>query len=218
VCNNRPIRQDYLDGLVWDQVVKLLENPDLVRIEIQRRIEEIQSSNPTRKRKEVLIKQTSRIRNSIEKLLDAYQEGLLRLDELRNRLPQLRKKQEAAKSELLSLEAAAVDQETFLRLADNMEEFLDRLRTAADILQITERQKVLRLVVKEILVYQDTVKIKHSIPVTGKRPSGTSDRAIESPFGTLKTPSYLLRSGSHQSSSGESVHEPVFEILADQRV
>lgn len=203
VCHNRPIRQDYLDDLVWRQVVKLLEDPDLVRTEIQRRIEEIQNSNPTRKRKEVLTKQTNRIRNSIEKLLDAYQEGLLRLEELRNRLPQLRKKEKAARSELLSLEAAAVDQETFLRLADNMENFLGRLRTAADTLNITERQKVLRLVVKEILVYQDTVKIRHSIPVTGQQPSGSSGRPTESPSGTPKAPSYLLRSGSPVTVIGQ---------------
>jgi site-specific DNA recombinase len=198
VCNNRPIRQDYLDDLVWRQVIKLLEDPDLVRTEIQRRIEEIQNSNPTRKRKEVLIRQASRVRNSVEKLLDAYQEGLLRLEELRNRLPQLREKEEAVRSELLSLEAAAIDQETFLRLANNIEDFLDRLRTTADTLNITERQKVLRLVVKEILVYQDTVKITHSIPVTRQQPSGSSGRRTESPSGTPKTPSCLLRSGSHR--------------------
>jgi site-specific DNA recombinase len=198
VCNNRPIRQDYLDDLVWRQVIKLLEDPDLVRTEIQRRIEEIQNSNPTRKRKEVLIRQASRVRNSVEKLLDAYQEGLLRLEELRNRLPQLREKEEAVRSELLSLEAAAIDQETFLRLANNIEDFLDRLRTTADTLNITERQKVLRLVVKEILVYQDTVKITHSIPVTRQQPSGSSGRRTESPSGTPKTPSCLLRSGSQR--------------------
>jgi len=202
VCHNRPIRQDYLDDLVWRQVVKLIEDPDLVRTEIQRRIEEIQNSNPTRKRKEVLTKQTNRIRNSIEKLLDAYQEGLLRLEELRNRLPQLRKKEEAARSELLSLEAAAVDQETFLRLADNIEDFLGRLRTAADTLNITERQKVLRLVVKEILVYQDTIKIRHSIPITEQKPSGSSGRPTDRPSGAQQAPSYLLRSGSPWGSPG----------------
>ena len=42
---NRPIRQDYLDKLVWDHVVRLLENPELIRGEIQRRIRQIQNTN-----------------------------------------------------------------------------------------------------------------------------------------------------------------------------
>ncbi|MBU4263365.1 MAG: zinc ribbon domain-containing protein [Proteobacteria bacterium] len=53
VCQSKPIRQDYLDGIIWQQVVELLEDPTLIRQEIQRRLQEIQDSNPTKKRKEV---------------------------------------------------------------------------------------------------------------------------------------------------------------------
>ena len=45
----------------------------------------------------------------MEKLLDAYQEGLLELNELRNRLPSLRKASEALQAELRSLEAISPD-------------------------------------------------------------------------------------------------------------
>jgi len=198
VCQNRPIRQDYLDKVIWKQVIKLLEDPELIHQEIQRRIKEIQDSNPTRKRKEVLDKEITRHQKGIEKLLDAYQEGLLELDELRSRLPELRKRGEALQSELRNLEAAAADQQMFLRLADNIKNFLERLRSTVDTLDVTERQKILRLVVKEILVYKDTIKIKHCIPITGAtRPS--------EPCTNEKLPSYLLRSGSHQSSFGKSV-------------
>ena len=31
VCNSKPIRQDYLDKMIWDQVIKLLKNPGLIR-------------------------------------------------------------------------------------------------------------------------------------------------------------------------------------------
>jgi hypothetical protein len=65
----------------------------------------------------------------LEKLLDAYQEGLLELDELRSRLPNLRKRSESLQSELRSLEATTGDRQTLLRLADNIGNFLERLRT-----------------------------------------------------------------------------------------
>ena len=56
-----------------------------------------------------------------------------------------------------------------------------------------ERQKVLRLLVKEILVNHDTITTKHSIPVTGRGtpPPGTS--------GGTDTPGYLMRSGRHDA-------------------
>ena len=58
---------------------------------------------------------------------------------------------------------------------------------------MTERQKVLRLVVKEVLVYPKTIKIKHSIPISKPHtPPG--------PSGAPELPSYLLRSCSHNPS------------------
>lgn len=189
VCQNRPIRQDYLDGIIWEQVIRLLEAPELIRQEIQRRLQEIQDSNPTKKRKQVLEKEIIRQQKSVEKLLDAYQEGLLELDELRGRLPNLRKRGEALKSELRSLESANADRETFLRLADKIESFLERLRCNSGTLDMIDRQRILRLVVKEILIYKETIKIKHSIPIGGATaPFGIS--------GIEDTPNYLLRSGS----------------------
>jgi site-specific DNA recombinase len=201
VCQNKPIRQDYLDGIIWQQVVELLEDPELIRQEIQGILQKIQDSNPTKKRKEVLEKEIARQQKSIEKLLDAYQEGLLELEELRRRLPHLRKRSEALRSELRSLEAANIDRETFLRLADKIENFLDRLRCNSDTLEVADRQKILRLVVKEILVYKETIKIRHSIPICG---ATTTSRGS----GQEGAPSYLLRSRSHQSA----VSEPVFTL------
>jgi len=190
VCQNRPIRQDYLDDVVWKHVLQLLENPQLIRAEIRRRIKQIQDSSPTKRRKEAIEKEIIRVDKSIEKLLDAYQEGLIRLEELRKRMPGLRRRQGTLNSELNSLEAATANQEGFLRLAENLEDFLTRMRETADSMNLTDRQKILRLLVKEILVDLETIKIKHSIPVTG--PSSGSG-----PLERPETPSYLLRSWSH---------------------
>ena len=191
VCHNRPVRQDYLDEIVWKEVLRLLEDPELIRNEIERRLKEIQQSNPTKRKKDVLSKEIVRIRKAIEKLLDAYQEDLLQLDELRQRMPELRKREKALHAELQSLEAAAVDQRTFLRLAGTMESFLARLRRTAETLDVQERQKVLRLVVKEVLVDRETIRIKHSIPVT----EGNGPQSKLSPASSA--PGYLLRSWSH---------------------
>jgi site-specific DNA recombinase len=193
ICQSKPIRQDYLDGIVWQQVVELLEDPALIRQEIQRRLQKIQESNPTKKRKEIIDREITRHQKGIEKLLDAYQEGLLELDELRSRMPNLRKRSEALQAELRSLETITADQQTFLRLAENIEGFLQRLRSNAGTLDVIERQKILRLVVKEIQIHKEAIKIRHSIPVTRiVAPSGPSERDNAS--------SYLLCSGRHDAT------------------
>ena len=198
VCNSRPIRQDYLDAVVWEQVIKLLEDPEIVRSEIRRRIKEMHNASPIKKRKETLEKEIIRVNKSIEKLLDAYQEDLLQLDELRSRMPVLRKREAALKSELNSIDSAASDQHAILRVADNIDNFLFQLRKTADTMEVLERQKVLRLVVKEVLIDDETINIKHSVPFAL---SSKTDLSLES----AKIPSYLLCSGRHHAPLGRSL-------------
>jgi site-specific DNA recombinase len=168
ICHSKPIRQDYLDDLVWQHLIQLLENPDLIRTEIERRVEEVRDSNPTKVRKETLLRQMKRTQKGIDRLLDAYQESLLPLEELRKRIPELRKREAALKSELQTLETRAMDQEKYRELARSLEEFLSRLRQSAKNLDVITKQKILRLLVKEIFVDpDDTLTIKHSIPIPG---------------------------------------------------
>jgi len=203
VCDSRPVRQDHLDAVVWQQVIRLLEEPELIQREIERRIQAIRESDPSRRRESALRKEQVRLHNRIERLLDAYQEELLSLEALRQRMPQLRQRLQTVQCELQSLEARAVDQQTHLRLAETVDTFLSRLRATANTLNVIERQKILRLVVKQILVDRDDIIIRHSIPVTNSDcpPPGSSE-------GT-KLPGYLLRSGRHITAAGEFVHTPV---------
>jgi len=190
VCDNRPIRQDHLDEVVWREIIRLLEDPTLIRTEIDHRLAALRESSPNKRRKSILVKEHKRLQKQIERLLNAYQESLLSLEELRRRMPALHKREQTIQSELQNLATAAVDQHTYLRVADTIEEFFSRLRENADALDVTDRQKILRLLVKEILVGQDTITINHSIPVANiELSSGTS--------GGAKLPGYLLRSGSH---------------------
>lgn len=48
VCSQRSVRQDYMDDLVWKEVMKLLKNPQLIKSEIDKRIKEAQELSPTR--------------------------------------------------------------------------------------------------------------------------------------------------------------------------
>jgi site-specific DNA recombinase len=49
VCASRPVRADQLDALVWEQVRRLLEDPALVRSEIDRRLQALRTEHPATK-------------------------------------------------------------------------------------------------------------------------------------------------------------------------
>ena len=202
VCGNRPVRQDLLDEVVWREVTRLLENPNLIDGELERRLTAAREAAPTKRREEALRRDFARLRKSMDRLMTAYQEDLLSLDELRCRMPELRQREKAINAELQSIAAQAQNRAAHLRLAETLSAFLKRLRSAADSLDIHERQRIVRLLVKEVLVGDDTIVIRHSIPVTATPP-----RNEEPPDPSEKSPpsdeGYLLRSGRHLTAARE---------------
>ncbi len=196
VCDNRPVRQDLLDEVVWKEIVRLLEDPRLIQDELDRRLRAARQADPAKRREEMLRRDLARCRKSIERLLTAYQEGLLSLDELRGRMPDLRGREQANQAELQAIVDHSTEREVWLRLAETVTGFLSRLRSSAETLDIAERQRLLRLVVKEILVDDDKIVIRHSIPLPSNPPSGPPHETAERTTVPSPEQSYLLRSGS----------------------
>ena len=204
VCNNRPVRQDLLDQVVWSEMISLLENPRLIDGELDRRLEAAQRAAPTKRRQEALQRELTRVRKSMERLMTAYQEDLLSIDGLRSRMPELRQREQAMHAEMQSIATQAQDRAAYLRLAETLSAFLGRLRSSAETLDVLERQRLVRLLVKEILVGDDTIVIRHSIPVTTNPPRDEEPpKSIKS--GASKSECYLLRSGRDLSASCEPV-------------
>ncbi len=186
ICSNRPIRQDYLEELVWQQITRLLEEPTLIREEIDRRYKDALHSSSTQKRKDVVNRELKRVKNGIKKLLDAYQEDIIPIDELRTRIPELRKREASLNKEIEHFKIRELDRTRFLELEVKIDDFLKSLRSSAKKMDVLERQKVIRLIVKEILVGKDKITIKHSIPVS----DGLKDKS-----------SYLLGTRAPKSST-----------------
>ena len=173
VCQNRPVRQDDLDELVWREVLRLVQDPALLKSEINRRIQEAKKADPVRQREQYLNREQSRVQNKIDRLLTAYQEELITLEQLRQRMPELRKQEQAVRSELESLHMAAHDQARYLRVVDSLVDFRARLQGNAERLDFDGRRKIIRLLAKEILVGRDTITIRHSIPPANSPPKPT---------------------------------------------
>jgi len=187
-------------------MIRLRDDPALVQAEIERRREAARHANPRRQREEELRREQARLEKSMERLINAYQEGLVMLAQLRQRMPDLRRQVPAVESELHSLAMAAVDEARYLQVAETLATFRGRLRARAETLDVRERQQILRLLVKEILVGSETITIRHSIPIP---PPGSGSSGTPPPssgmIGTQSKTGYLLRSGSPLTAAGKRV-------------
>src|SRR5580692_9668956 len=194
VCDNRRlVRQDLLDQVVWAEVIRLLEDPTLIQQELDRRLAAARSSDPTKKHEQNLQRELIHVGKGIERLLNAYQEGLLSIEQLRERMPGLRQREQMLRTELRAIADQVNDRAAFLRLAETLTAFLTRLRSTAETLNVAERQRIVRLLVKDVLVGDNDITIRHSIPIpSGSPPNGGTHSAGD--------PNYLLCTGSHDSA------------------
>jgi site-specific DNA recombinase len=193
VCTNQPVRADYLDTLVWDHIIALLADPRLIRTEIDKRLDRARTCDPATRQRGRLETALAKATTSITRMIEAFQEQLISLDELRSRMPDLRARESNLRSQLDALDSQLADRDAYLKLADDLEGFLTQLRGNAASAEVPERQHLLRLLVKDVLIGPEKITIRHRIPVR-ERAANNQDQDQNTTEGD-SCPSYPLRWG-----------------------
>jgi site-specific DNA recombinase len=194
VCANKPVRADYLDTVVWDHIIGMIADPHLIRTEIDKRLERARTSDPATRQRGRLELALAKATTAITRMIEAFQEQLVTLDELRSRMPDLRARESNLRGQLAALDASIADRDAYLKLADDLKGFLAQLRDNAESAEVPERQRVLRLLVKDVLIGPEKITIRHRIPV---RERATDDGQLQDQDATEgdSRPSYPLRWG-----------------------
>ena len=169
VCGCKPLRVDMLDDLVWSHLMELLRTPKLVEDEIARRKRASREGRLAMRSRKALQEEIQRLETQINRLLDAYQEELLTLAELRQRTTPLNRRMATTRTDLAKAEAAVVDKGRLDLIARDVNSFLECLQVHQERLTFEEKQQIVRLLIKEVVVSGDLVQVNHSIPIPKKK-------------------------------------------------
>jgi len=194
VCANKPVRADYLDQVVWDHITALLADPTLIRAEIDRRLDTARDSDPVTAQRKRLEAGLAKASAAVTRMIQAFQEQLITIDELRARMPDLRGRETSLRAQIDALDTQLADRAIYLKLADDLEGFLAHLHQTAQVSAVPERQRVLRLLVRDVLVGPEKITIRHRIPVREHTPASGRDHPDPDTEGD-NTPSCPLRWG-----------------------
>ena len=170
VCGSKPVRADYLDTVVWDHITGLLADPALIRAEIGKRLEQARTSDPvTRQRKHIELA-LAKAATSITAMIEAYSEQLITIDELRARMPHLRAREDqpaqpARRPRRPGRRPRRLPQAR--RRPRRLPRPAARQRRHR---QHEDRQRVLRLLVKDVLIGPEKITIRHRIPAREPAP------------------------------------------------
>ena len=171
-CPERNIRADELDTYVWAQVRQVLLDPRQL-IAGERAV--IAGTPPDEN--ELVTAQLKRLDSALDnnerertRLLDAYQAGLIDLDELTRRTAALTARRDQLAQEKTTLTNRSAELATENRLRRRLAGFAEQVAASLDDLDIDGRRRLLRLVVEKIRVTGWRVEIHLKIPLPDDPP------------------------------------------------
>jgi site-specific DNA recombinase len=169
VCENKQVRTDKLDEAVWQDACELLRHPKLLRKEYERRLgAPIESDSLA-----VLKKQLASSHRTVERLIDAYTDGVLERDEFDPRLKRARERVEKHQRQLDAHEHESREQATLreaLACLDDFTSSIDKNLESADWLL---RREILRTLIDRVEIEEQQLRIVYRInfPLFAKKAS-----------------------------------------------
>ena len=163
LCRNRSLRSDKLEQAVWRQVEMVLDDPQRVAAEHERRAAAAQDGK-TREDMAALDRQRERLRRGIDRLIDGYAEEVIDADEFRPRLAGLKQRLARLDAEREAAAAAHDADRSLQLLIGRLGEFAGRVRAGLDGLDWQGRREVIRALVRRIEVDHDKVEVVFRIP------------------------------------------------------
>jgi site-specific DNA recombinase len=161
LCWNKQIRTDMLDAAVWEDVCRLLSEPERVKKEYERRL---RGAEPGPSHEvEHLGKLVGNVKKMISRLIDSYGDGLIDKSEFEPRITAARERLAKLEDEHRQRIGEAV-QEAELRLViGQLEEFARRVSQGLQEPDWDTRREIVRALVKKVEIDEQEVRIVYRV-------------------------------------------------------
>jgi site-specific DNA recombinase len=167
-CPARTFSADMLEELVWASVSGLLQDPNLLLEQYQLR-QEPGYGSPQQHEQNRLERRQKALTREEERLIDAYQAGVMELDALMERCGRIRDERARVMDRLSQLQHQQLEQAQYDTLGQTLNEFCRKMSDILDNPSFETKQRILRLVVDKILVSDEEITIQHTVPISDVR-------------------------------------------------
>ena len=182
VCDSAPVRGDRLEALVWGQVRAVLEAPERVADEYNRRLRKVREKADASAEITQLGQQIRVLRRGIGRLIDSYAEGVIEKSEFEPRVAGLKERVARLQARLQDALSEAEAQRELSLVVAHLEEFAQRVCQGLDDLNWLERREIVRALVRRIEIDHEGVEIVFRIPPPNGPPTPRSGPREDAPW------------------------------------
>jgi len=165
-CPSRYVKAEALEQAVWAHVVRLLRDPAPLRAQFDQYLDAARDdSTQARAADRQLRVRLDRLASADTRLVDAYQAGAIALAELTPRRTAIAEQCRAVEQQQAARRRAEEQRERADHVLTSLTAFAERVGTRLAEASLAEQQAILQLVIERIIVGDDTLEIRHVIPL-----------------------------------------------------
>ncbi len=153
-CTMRMVRADQLEEAVWQEVRRLIEDPQRVQAEYERRASE---SSP-RGEEEIQVR-IRRLQQGIQRLIDGYAEGLLDKGEFEPRLRDRKQRLAQLEEEATRIRDAETTRQQLRLVVGRIETFARQVEAGLGEMAWTQRRDLVRTLVKHVQIDHEEITV-----------------------------------------------------------
>jgi len=177
-CPHRAVKAEELETAVWHHLTGLLSDPSQLLAQFQRFTElSLAGDQQEQAEAQQLEVRLQRLEREETRLLDAYQAGILALDELAQRRPLLEQRRRALVAQREQQRRLRQERARGQAVLMELTTFCERIRARLREASFEDRQAILQLLIERVIVGEDTLEIRHVIPLSSLPPGASGSDA-----------------------------------------
>ncbi len=157
ICNNPQVRTSRLDDLVWKEVVDVLQHPERLRKEYERRLDIAEQNEKEKYDTTTLERQKRQLEKGKSRLIDSYAEGLIDKEDFEPKIGQLKIKLQQLEHQIEECKQHAVGQHERFLVISRLEEFAATVNDRLDSIDFHTKREIIRALVKRVAIYKAEV-------------------------------------------------------------
>lgn len=162
LCNSRSIRGESLEQAVWQDVCALLEEPERLQEELDRRLCVAQQERGQGTVAQ-LKQDVQRAKRSLARLIDLYAEGTIKKEEFEPRVKQVRARLENCETEIAKEREQDEERKELHLVLTRMEDFASQVRGGLKDADWNLRRKIITVLVARIEVDDEEVRVVYRV-------------------------------------------------------
>jgi len=163
-CEARYSPAQQLDTLVWQDLCELLAHPENITYALERAHGGHWLPQELQARKDALRKGHSSLAQQLERLTEAYLQGVIPLPEYQRRRQEVAQKQHALATQEKQLESQVGRHKELAGLVQSITTFCQRVQTGLAHTTFEQQRTLVELLIDRVLVANGDVEIRYAIP------------------------------------------------------